>query len=53
MNIFVEELPEIPYDIIKKYVHGSPAGHVTVSGKTSELFFMTIVHLHILDTCKL
>ncbi|CAG7731091.1 unnamed protein product [Allacma fusca] len=32
MDIFTEESPLIPYDQRRKFVYGSPAGHVTISG---------------------
>jgi CD109 antigen len=31
-NIFVEEVPIVPYEIKRKYVYGSPSAHVLVSG---------------------
>lgn len=55
MNIFVEELPEIPYDIITKYVEGSPAGHVTVSGAHMKIFNnnLSIIPCSLVEFAKL
>lgn len=32
INIFVEEVPIVPYELTRKYVYGSPSGHVVISG---------------------
>jgi len=37
MNIFVEEVPYVPYEIKRKYIYGSPTGHVLVTGNLTRL----------------
>jgi CD109 antigen len=32
MNIIVDETPIIPYEVYRRFVSGSPTGHVTISG---------------------
>ena len=32
MNIWPDESPIIPYEIYRRYVSGSPNGHITISG---------------------
>ncbi len=32
MNIIVDETPVIPYEVYRRFISGSPEGHVTVCG---------------------
>ena len=40
MNIFVDETPEIPYEIFRRYIYNSPYGRVSLSGDVIGPTFM-------------
>ena len=40
MNIIVDETPEIPYEVFRRYIYGSPNGRVSLSGDVIGPVFM-------------